>query len=304
MSILKLLTFASLTALTVTALNGERRCPGNVPSVPLRQVQGAVIVVSLSLNGTGPFDFLVDTGAQVTAIDEQLASQLGVQDEGNVHVSGVATYASKSYTHLAFLEVGGHRVPDVLAVIDNLTELHRADRRIRGIVGENFLMHFDLLVDNDHAALCLDDTGALAAAMKGTRIPLRQPYGPDHGLPLMRPLVIGAHVEGIPDSLLLRLDSGSNAPVIYGQRKQSLQLAGLNAQMLKRFVDGVEQDFAVLSPKNVSIGRQTFRQVTFVQTMNSVGAVQQASDDGVLPTFLFRRVFVSYSNQFAILEPR
>lgn len=304
MSIQKLLTSVSLVALTVTALHGERRCPGNVPSVPLRQLQGAVIVVSVTVDGAGPFDFLVDTGAQTTTVDEQLASELRLQDQGKTHVSGAATYASRSYTSLAQLEIGGLRVNDVLAVIDSLAELHRADRRIRGIVGENFLNHFDLLIDNEHQALCLDDSGAMAAAMKGTRVPLAQPYGTDRDLPFMRPLVIETRVEGIRDPVLFRLDSGSNAPVIYGGGKPSLRLAAANGQILKRSVNGVEQDFAVLPPRNVLVGRETVRQVTFVQTMNSIGAAQQAREDGVLPTAIFRLVFVSYTNQFAILDPK
>ena len=304
MSIQKLLTSVTLAVLTVTLLHGERRCPGNVPSVPLRQLQGSLNIVSASVNGSGPFDFLVDTGAQTSTVDVQLASQLGLQDEGKTHVSGAGTYASRSYTHLAQVEIGGRRVADVLAVIDSLAELHGADRRIRGIVGEDFLTHFDLLIDNDHPALCLDDTGALAAAVKGPHVVLLQPYGTDHDLPYMRPLIVETRLDGFREPVLFRLDSGSNAPVIYETGKPSLQLARAQAQILKRFVNGVEQDFAILPPKDVSVGRETIRQITFVQTTNSIGTVHQAREDGVLPTKIFRRVFVSYSNHFAILEPR
>ena len=137
-----------------------------------------------------------------------------------------------------------------------------------------------------------------------SRVPLAQPYGTDNDLPFMRPLVIETRLDGVRDPVLFRLDSGSNAPVIHGGAKPSLRLAGMNIQILKRFVNGEEQDFAVLPPKDVSFGRETIRQVTFVQPMNSIGAVHQAREDGVLPTIMFRRVFVSYTNQFAILEPR
>ena len=242
--------------------------------------------------------------AQTTTVDEQLASQLRLPVGGTTGVSGAATYGRRAYTQLARIEVGGHPVNDVLAVIESLAELHGADPRIRGIVGESFLTHFDLLIDNEHQALCLDDTGAMTAAMKGARVPLAQPYGTDRDLPFMRPLVIEARVDGIPDPVLFRLDSGSNAPVIYGRGKPSLRLPRANVQILRRFVNGVEQDFAVLPPKDVSVGRETIRQVTFVQTMNSIGAVHQPREDGVLPTQIFRRLFVSYTNQFAILDPR
>ena len=303
MSIAKLLTAVMLAIFTTSALQGERHCPGNVPSVPLRLVQGSVNVVGVVVNGAGPFDFLVDTGAQTTTVDEELAAQLHLGREGSTHVSGAATYVSRAYTHIERVEVGGRSVSDVVAVIDNLAELHGADRKIRGIIGENFLTHFDLLIDNQHQALCLDDTGAIAAAMKETRLPLAKPHGTDADLPFMRPLVIEARPEGTSDDLVFRLDSGSNVPLLYG--KSSLRLAQANAvKILKRFVNGVEHDFAVLPPRNVSIGRDTFRQVTFVQTMNSIGAVQQPRDDGLLPTQIFQRVFISYTDEFVILEPR
>jgi hypothetical protein len=99
-------------------------------------------------------------------------------------------------------------------VIDSLAELHGADHRIRGIVGENFLTNFDLLIDNEHLALCLDETGAMAAAMKGTRVPLAQPYGIDRDMPFMRPLVIEARLDGIRGPVLLRLD-GEAMPLCF-----------------------------------------------------------------------------------------
>jgi predicted aspartyl protease len=304
MSILRFAAAVTLAALAQTALHGEKRCPGNVPSVPLRVVQGALIVVSLSVNDDGPFDFLVDTGAQTTTVDDQLAFQLGLPDEGKTHVSGAATYAGKSFTHLAQVEAGSRRVTDVLAVIDNLAELHAADRRIRGILGEDFLAHFDLLIDNEHDVLCLDETGVMAAAMKGIRVPLAEPYGNDRDLPFMRPLVIEARLYGLPNPVLFRLDSGSNVAFIYSGRFQLLDKAQRTAQILKRVVGGAEQAFAVLQPTDVSVAGGNVRQVAFVQPINSIGAVHQVREDGVLPTQMFRRVFVSYRTQFAILDPR
>jgi hypothetical protein len=219
-------------------------------------------------------------------------------------VSGAATYAGKPYTHLAQVETGSRRVKDVFAVIDNLAELHAADRRIRGILGEDFLTHFDLLIDNEHDVLCLDETGVMAAAMKGTRAPLAEPYGKDRDLPFMRPLVIVARLYGLPNPVLLRLDSGSNVAFIYSGRFQLLDKVQRNAQILMRVVGGVEQAFAVLQPTDVSVAGGNIRQVIFVQPINSIGAVHQAREDGVLPTKMFRRVFVSYRTQFAILDPR
>ena len=50
-------------------LHAEPHCPGNVTSVPLRLVQRSQIVVPVMINRSGPYDFMVDTGAQVTTVD-------------------------------------------------------------------------------------------------------------------------------------------------------------------------------------------------------------------------------------------
>lgn len=91
-------------------------------------------------------------------------------------------------------------------------------------------------------------------------------------------------MDGIRETVLFRPDSGTNVPVIYGEGKPSLRLATANVRILKRFVNGKEQDFAVLPPKDDSVVRDTIRQVTFIQPMNAIGAVHQAREDGELST--------------------
>jgi hypothetical protein len=85
--------------------------------------------------------------------------------------------------------------------------------------------------------------------------------------------------------------------MIYGQpgvtRSSILHRAGI----MKHFVDGVEQDFAVLQPQELSLGTQKIPQVTFVKPMRAVGDLRQAREDGT------RRhvsaVAIVLSNKFA-----
>jgi len=76
MSIFKCLLLASLISQTLTVAYGEAHCPGHVASLALRVVQSSLIVVQVKINHFGPYDFLVDTGAQVSTIDPLLASEL------------------------------------------------------------------------------------------------------------------------------------------------------------------------------------------------------------------------------------
>jgi hypothetical protein len=53
----------------------------------------------------------------------------------------------------------------------------------------------------------------------------------------------------------------------------------------------------------MQIGILAFRQISFV-TLASIGKdVPKVEVDGLLPTLLFRRVFISYVDRFVVLEP-
>ncbi len=95
MSLVKRFVAASLATLALSALHAEPRCPGNVASSTLRRIQDDLIVVRVLINRTGPYDFLVDTGSQITTIDPVLASDLHLRIEGTTGVSGVANPISE-----------------------------------------------------------------------------------------------------------------------------------------------------------------------------------------------------------------
>ena len=79
MSLMRFTTSVSLAILVLPALYAVPRCPGNVASLTLRLVQGSLIIVPVEINHSGPYDFLVDTGAQITTVDSSLAVNLGLK---------------------------------------------------------------------------------------------------------------------------------------------------------------------------------------------------------------------------------
>ena len=82
MSNLNWLVGLSLTAVLLPAAQAEPHCPGNVDSLPMRLIQHSQIVVQVTINHTGPYDFMVDTGAQVTTVDPALAAELHLETRG------------------------------------------------------------------------------------------------------------------------------------------------------------------------------------------------------------------------------
>jgi Aspartyl protease len=295
--------FISFAATTFPTLHAAAHCPGKAASIPLRVVQSSLIVVPVQINHSGPYDFLVDTGAQISTVDHSLAVELHLKVEGVTGLGGVATYSRSDWATIELLQSGASSVTNSLAFIRDIPQLSGADSRIRGILGENFLAHFDLLIDNGHHVLCLDKTEALARAVKGEHVALAEPYGAENDLPFTRPIVVSARLSASHMApVILRLDSGSNAPLLYAADPHIRKVSAGGVLPLKRIVDGVEQLFAVLPAQNVWVGAQSIRQISFVIPMNSIGIGPSPREDGLLPTFAFQRVFISYAGRYTVLE--
>jgi len=304
MSVLKGLVAVTLAVAPLSLVNAEPHCPGNVTSLPLRLVQRSQLVVPITINHQGPYDFLVDTGAQVTTVDPALAAELQLKTQGTAGVTGVAVRTRAPLTQLDSVQAGPRAVANVLAVIQNLGELQSADHRVRGVLAGNFLQHFDLLVDYARQVLCLDDSMQMRARVKGQRIalsdlPLSQP-----GSAVAQKLIVPVHLSGMEKrQVLLQLDSGSNTPLLYdaGDDLTHLRTPGSNLQ--SRGTDGKEHAFTVLAAQDVQVGPHILRQVSFVAPIPG-GAIAAKSDvDGLLPAALFQRVFVNYSDRYVVLEP-
>jgi Aspartyl protease len=303
MSILKWLVALSSTAVMLPAIQAEPHCPGNVNSLPLRLVQRSQIVVPVTINHAGPFDFMVDTGAQVTTVDPALAAALHLKPQGTVGVVGVGVYARAPLTELDTVEAGSHQVKKVLAVIQDLGQTALADRKVRGVLAGNFLEHFDLLIDYSHSIVCLDDSAEMGKKVKGERIPFSAPEGEQGSAPTPQKLIVLAHLPGIEKRMLrLQLDSGINAPLLYGSGEDLKPGQRAPALLQSRGTDGSEHAFAVLASQDVQVGPHFLRQIQFVMPMNTGKNSPKADVDGLLPTMLFQRIYVNYADHYVVLE--
>jgi hypothetical protein len=144
----------------------------------------------------------------------------------------------------------------------------------------------------------------MARAVKGKHIQLEQPHGPRDDMPFTRPIIVSVRLTSadVPP-VLLRLDSGSNAPLLYAVQPRLLRTPVGRAPVLKRVVNGMDQTFAVLPAQDILVGTCPVRQVSFVTPMNGVGSGPSPREDGLLPTSAFERVFISYSKNYAALDP-
>jgi len=100
-------------------------------AVPTRVDRIGRVVVPVHINGEGPFPFVVDTGANRSAISPRLSRELGLQDRpgADVRLSGVTGVAVVATVRVGLLQTGALRLenrelpviePPVLANADGI----------------------------------------------------------------------------------------------------------------------------------------------------------------------------------------
>lgn len=297
--------FASLVLLAtfVSTLTAETHCPGNVASVPFRLANRHQVIVAVSVNHSGPYNFLLDTGTQITMVDPFLADELHLSTQGTAEVASVGTRASASLAQLDQLEVGSHAVANQRVLVFDLQNLQAPGMKIRGVLGEDFLEHFDMLLDNAHSLLCLDDSAAMRSEVKGSHIPLLAPAPTTDGAPLPKSLIISARLSDGMRPVRLKLDSGANLPFLYNTSEYMALGLFRGASWHGNSASGSQRRFTALPPQNMKIGSVEISNVPFI-TLEGAQKDSRTSDfDGLLTMGLFRRVFINHAEHFAILDP-
>jgi hypothetical protein len=140
--------------------------------------------------------------------------------------------------------------------------------------------------------------------VKGKHIALVTPPHPDGEVLSTEPLIIPVHLSGVAArSLLLLLDSGMSTPFLYDVGKDIAGGFSVSTPIRDRGPDGAERVFTVLPAQDMQIGALTFHQISFVTPTATRKDIPKVEVDGLLPTVLFRRVYISYADRFVVLEP-
>jgi hypothetical protein len=293
-----------LTTASTPALFAAAHCPGNVESVPLRLVNSYQMIVSVSINGSGPYDFLLDTGSEFTVIDRSLASELQLPLSGKAAVVGAGVRASADFSRVESMAIGSQALENQTAVVYDLPGFAGSQSKIRGILGESFLSHFEALIDIAHLHICLDHTSTLGSAVSGERIPLVASNNPGSDDTLPGALVVSARLSDGTRSVRLKLDSGTNQAFLYNAER-IMDLRYYRGTVLNgSAIDGHSRSFMALPQQDVRIGSLVLSSVPFF-TLVGVNKDSRTPDfDGLLAFNSFKRVFISHSNHYVILEPR
>ena len=259
------------------------------------------MIVTVSVDRFGPFNFLLDTGTQITMVDPSLAVSLHLSTQGAAEVVSVGIHASAPFARLDLLEIGSHSVSNQKVLVYDLKNLQGTGLEIQGVLGEDFLEQFDMLIDNAHRLLCLDDAGTMRANVKGTHVPLEISASTDDAT-LPKPLIVVTRLSDGRRAIRLKLDSGTNVSFLYNT-DEYMALGLFRGASLHGGASGSQQTFMALPPQKVRIGSVEIEKVPFTTLVGALKDSRTSNFDGLLTMGLFRQIFIDHADHFAVLRP-
>ncbi|HEY2469274.1 MAG TPA: retropepsin-like aspartic protease [Terracidiphilus sp.] len=284
-------------AATVTCnLSAENRCPGNVASLPYRLVKGHLMVVEVSINHSGPFNFLLDTGTHSIMVDPALAAALHLNPEGRMLIASVGSETTASLVQVPLIEAGSHALANQDAIVYDLANIGNLGIAIRGILGEDFLAHFDVLIDNSQRLLCLDNGTAMRSKIKGAHVPLILLAG--RADTSINSLIIEAQFSAVVRPVRMKLDSGANESVLFDPpHSTAARVVSGNG------TDGTANTFVTLPRQTLRIGQAEVSNVPLVAFAHPRKGLFTSESDGLLSLGLFRRIFIDHADRYLVVEP-
>jgi hypothetical protein len=237
---------------------------------------GIPVVSGVFLNGHGPYHFVLDTGGETNQIDAQLAQKLGI----------TASLQLESMTLSGGLQSGGAvidqvSVGSVKAVAQEFLFTSGGSLRsiapyVQGILGQEFLRHFDYTLDFKHHRVTFGD-----APPGGDRVEFR--------------LADGRMTVTTNQGDML-LDSGAQTLILF-RAPQSAETA-----LATEFTNIVTTNGRVTAemdraPSLTVGGKRYYPESAVFHPLSDAPAA------GLLPANLFRAVFVSNTGGYVVFNP-
>jgi predicted aspartyl protease len=266
--------------------------PWDASTAQFKLIDGYMIVIPVTVNGTGPYEFLLDTGSNTTIISAEFARTLRLRLIDRVELVTVAGSQIVPRAQLESLAVGSKSAKNPEALFSDLREVRAVKPEIRGVLGMNFLAQFNFLIDYRERRIQFEDDDELERSLRGARAPIETPEG--------RTLITSDGKE----RLRLALDSGTSMLILFdaGERRSRLNWdRGEPHSMLARSDLGSR----IVRQKRLrgfTVGGADFYDLP-VALMESRATRENRIEDGLLPTSLFQSVYFNHRKMFVILNP-
>lgn len=264
--------------------------------VKFKLTQNHWIVAPVLVGGKGPFDFLLDTGANVTVITPELAQQLAIRPTARVSLQTIASSQIVPYSLLPSLSLGAQVVENLEVIYCELPEMRSLNQGVRGVLGQNFLSQFNFTLNYRDRRIEFEQDQHGAQPL-GERLPVEQLGGR---------LIITARPSSSEQNVLrLVLDSGVSRLIIFETSSQPLKL-GLE-QSGELWVTGSttlgQLTLRVANLLTLRLGRIRLSNLPVALVHGGPGA-EGRFGDGLLPTSFFSSIYFNNREGYVILNAR
>ena len=184
------------------------------------------MTIPVLIDGTGPYDFMIDTGSQATAVTHEINASLGLSPRGTATLVGMASKRAVNLVEVDSLKVGSHEVFDLVAPV-----LSKMNVGADGIIGLDSLQDFRVLIDFREETIAVEDVSEIKNYRKGFEIVVRA--RPQLG----QLLIADAHVEGVKTTVII--DTGAQGSIANNALRDRLR-AKRSEEVITTDVNGVE----------------------------------------------------------------
>jgi hypothetical protein len=272
-----------LSAVPVTASASGRAI------TPFDLYDDGSMVVSVTIGGTGPYRFVIDTGSSRTAISTRLWQTLRLPV---LSQTVLITPAGRDIAHVVRMDgvvISGGPAGNLRAAVLPANR-DVTGPKIDGLIGQDLLATAVYTIDYLERTVVWHDAGD---SLSGLRLPM-----------LMRDnrlLVSLAQRDGDPSPLRLIPDSGSDGLVFFSHAQDKLRVRPLNVGVLSG-ASGAPRLVRQVEVEGMVVGDTRIDKALAVLLESRDPA--QMMGDGLLPLHLFARVTFNAGEGYLIVEPR
>lgn len=254
------------------------------------------IVVPVSISGTGPYPFVLDTGSNLSVVSDALAGRLGLSPVARVSVSSPSGLEERLVVAAAQVQAGGLALDRLLASVVSEAAIRATAGEVDGLLGAEALGDRAFTLDYRAGRLEWDDelpppvpeTATLRLDMVGRdgRYLVRLPQG--NGGPVLE----------------LVADTGADALVLFDTPRTArlpLRPAGAGVPMPMLDVGGRVRLVERVIVGTLQIDRLTWRHQAAVLVRRA--PQEPDTSDGLLPLHRFTRVSVHPAEGYLLLQP-
>jgi len=255
-------------------------------ATPFELLDDGSLIVGVTIGGTGPWRFVIDTGSSRTVISTRLWQTLRRPVIARTVMVTPAGRDTAYVVRLQGVTIGDRAPVDVDAAVIP-ADRYAAGQRVDGLIGQDILAEAIYTIDYRGRSIEWHRAGD---SLSGLRLPLE--------VRDQRVLVVLAQRDGDASPLSLIPDSGSDALVLFAQAKDKLRMTPLDIDVLTsmagtRLVRRVRIDELV-------IGDARLRDSIAVMLDN--GDAAGVMGDGLLPLHVFARVTFNVRERYLIVD--